>query len=201
MKLPFGSRRQPTVVPRRRLSDQPPRDEARPTVDTTFRRNRTLTGSTSESVQSATEVSGQLQSPRATAHHLRRHRRHLGAMLLAGLAGMAVVGILLQQFTAEIRVAVVGQVRPMTQAQQERIVAPVESYLSSRPLERFRMLLNTDTLTAYLQSSGVRDVQSVHDVQSDGWGRSVVTVKVREPVARFGCRSRRSSCSDPARDR
>lgn len=192
MKLPFGGRKQPAPVPRRRLSDQPPRDDSTATGvgstaqgSSTFRRNQTLTGTTSHTVRASTELSGQMQSPRATAHHLRRRRRHLSGLLVIGLVGIVLLGGMLQQLTAEVRVSVVGQVRPLTQSQQDRIVEPIESYLAMRPIERIRAFMNHDNLTAYLQSEGVRDIEYVSDVRGDGIGRSVVQLKVREPVARW----------------
>lgn len=192
MRLPFGGKKQAPVVPRRRLSEQPPRDDSHRVTEAqasaakrTFRRNRTLTGTTSGNIQSATEATGLMQSPRATAHHLRRQRRYAGSMLLAVITGIVAVGALLLQFTAEVRVAVVGQVRPMTEDQQQRIIAPIESYLANRPLERIRVILNKDNLGNYLQAEGVRDIEAVHSIAADGLGASVVTVKVREPVARW----------------
>lgn len=190
MKLPFGGRHKPAVVPRRRLSEQPRRGEsdmngaARPAA-TTFRRNRTLTGSSSESVRPASELTGVIQSPRATAHHLRQTRRRLGVWLLAGLGGAIVMIMLLQQFTAEVRVSIVGQVRPLTSDQQAHMAAPIERYLSTRPLERFRVLLDESMLATYLQAEGLREVEAVTSVRMDGIGQTVIQLKVREPVARW----------------
>lgn len=190
MRWPLGGRKQQPNVPRRRLEAQTtrsgqPKPASQETSNQTFRRNRTLTGTTSHDVRSATENIGSMQSPRATAHHLRRRRRKLGGLLLGGLIGALVVVSLLHQLTAEMRVAVVGQVRPLTESQQMRIVEPINAYLSTRPLERFRLLLNHDKLLAYLQAQGIRDIELIDSVEHDDWGRSVVTVKVREPVARW----------------
>lgn len=193
MRLPFGGvgRQQPKQVPRRRLHQQPTRPDSvssspvQPSAEPTFRRNRTLTGSTSESVQSSTELTGTMQSPRAVAHQLRRRRRRLGGLLLAGVIGASLVLLILLQITAELRIAVVGQVRPLTEAQQSRITQPINDYLAMRPLERLRVLLNVEQLQAHLQSKGVRDVEHISRVSNDGWGRTVIEVKVREPVARW----------------
>lgn len=126
-----------------------------------------------------------MQSPRATVHHLRRRRRRLALLLGGGLIGALMMVVLLSQFAAEVRVAVVGQVRPLTEAQQQRIIGPINDYYATRPLERLRMLLNRDQLTAYLQANDIREVERIDALKGDGWGRAVVEIKVREPVARW----------------
>ena len=80
----------------------------RSTSQNSFRRNRTLTGSTSKSVASSGELNAELASPRAHAHTLTKTRRKLGFLLAALLLAATAVYILLTQLVAEVQVSVVG---------------------------------------------------------------------------------------------
>ncbi|HEU5121946.1 MAG TPA: hypothetical protein VFT59_03800, partial [Candidatus Saccharimonadales bacterium] len=73
-----------------------------------FRRNRTLTGSSSSQVASVNEGNAQLKSPRVQAHELMKRRRRLGGLFgIALLSGLGIY-LLLLQFTATAVVNTTG---------------------------------------------------------------------------------------------
>lgn len=187
MKLPFG-RRQETPVPRRRLStERQARNDALDTTPTTmtFRRNRTLTGSRSADVRSASELSDQiaLRSPRATAHHLRAYRRKLSYYLIAGLVVSGLVYGLLNQLTNTVNVTLYGQVAPLAEADKERLHQAIYNYLDQHPIERIRLFMNTDRLVAYFAAHDMREISEITRIDGEGIGKTHLQVKVREPIA------------------
>ena len=183
------------AVPRRRLSDNTGNMPSAPrTFDETleptassrrhqFRRNQTLTGSSSESVASAAEMSGTIQSPRATTHHLRRKQRSLGLRIVGLLVLSGMTMLFLYGFIAEVTVTYYGQVTSSSDAEEvamyERLI---EDYLSGRPLERLRPFLHTGQLVAYMNDNGASEVREVMSVTPAGLGRAQLAIKMREPV-------------------
>ena len=148
-----------------------------------FRRNQTLTGSSSESVGSAAEMSGTIQSPRAATHHLRRKQRTLGMRIvgLLVLSGMTV--LFLYEFIAEVGVSYYGQVTSGSDVKEvARYEGIVQEYLSGRPLERLRPFLHTEQLVAYMNDNGASEVREVMSVAPAGLGRAQLAIKMREPV-------------------
>lgn len=188
MKL-FSRRTKPTnTLPhRRRLSDD--ERSARGDLEQlpaqySYRRNQTLTGS--RTVASAGEQSAQRQSPRMTVHHLRRRRRRLGSVLFATLGAILFIAVLLNQFTSSVHISIYGQVRQAATANNyQQYAQAIDQYLSERPLQRFRSLLNTEQLHQYLQDHDMSEIQLVKSPVSDGYGEAQFELKMREPIARW----------------
>ncbi len=184
MNLPFikqtPSKKQ--SVPRRRLSDEVPTNEP-VKGQTTFRRGSTITGSSSQYIASASELSGQLQSPRATVHHLHRRRRSLGMLLFASIGAAIFIFFLLYQAMGSIEVALYGQIRPISTAEQQMYKEKIASYLSRYPMQRLRILLNKDQLVQYLQAESIGEVKAIVAVQPDRLGAATISFKMREPIA------------------
>src|SRR5438105_4266288 len=78
--------------------------------NTTFRRNRTLTGSVSSRIASVGETNADMKSARVHAHELTQKRRHLGALFLGVLIIALVLFGLISQFTAKVVVKADGVV-------------------------------------------------------------------------------------------
>ena len=172
------SKKQPDVPRRRQRTDEPAHTPAPLQDHYTFRRNRTLTGSASSHVASANESTGQLKSPRVQAHDLVRKRRHIGGLFFGVLIGAAGLFFLIAQFTA----GVVVKADDVTMRLDPIYEGTVQDYLSERPVERLRFLLNEDALNTYLQAKAP-EVSSVHVEGMAGFGKSSFIVTMRTPIA------------------
>ena len=134
MKLPFKASSTHKDAPNRRrvkldqMSRQTNNQQAY-----LFRRNRTITGSRSARIASASENDAQLQSPRAAAHMLHKKQRSLGLSLLGAAAACCLLIVLIYQFTAEVSVNVYGQVRALDSESKTRYSSLVDDYLSRHP--------------------------------------------------------------------
>lgn len=156
------------------LSDQR-QDEKR--GQAIFRRNRTLVGSLSPQVSSASELSGDLRSPRAHVHHLTAHRRMLGTVFILVFGAICLLTWLLYEFTAGIQVAPTSGIA----IDQSRYQRAINDYFVAHPFERFRVLLNESSLTDYL-AQVTPEVESAHSGGSAGFATSQFDLAFRKPV-------------------
>lgn len=145
--------------------------------NTTFRRNRTLTGSVSSRIASVGETNADMKSARVHAHELTQRRRHLGTLFIGVITIALVLFGLVSQFTAKVVVRADG-VAALDESYQQAI----QSYLSTHPAERLRFLLNTQQLTQYLQSK-TPEVAVVKEVDFEAFGASTFKVIMRNPIA------------------
>src|SRR5690349_1124758 len=116
--------------------------------NTTFRRNRTLTGSASSRIASVNEGGADMKSARVHAHELTHKRRHIGVLLLAVIIISLLLLGLISQFTARVVVKGVGVTQQLDTSYEDAI----QTYLTAHPAERLRFLLNTEQLAQYLQA-------------------------------------------------
>lgn len=144
-----------------------------------FRRNRTLTGSSSSRVTHVGEQSADLKSPRVHAHELAAKRRRLGAILGAVLLAAGGLLVLISQFTAGVTVTATPDASLQLDASYEK---EIQKYLSQQPAERLRFLLDESRLTEYLQVNSP-EITSVTVGGSAGLGTSSFEVSVRRPIA------------------
>jgi hypothetical protein len=178
------SKKHRTVTPHRRTS--PPQQTAQETTTGgAFRRNRTLTGSISSNVASPNEAKAQLKSARVQTHELATRRRRIGGMLLLALLGCGVFFGLIWQFTAGVRVVAVGVAVPDTTRYEQAI----QSYFSTRPIERLRFLIDTDHLNEYMQSE-TPEVAIVRIGGATGFGTSAFRIEMRRPIASWSVNNR-----------
>lgn len=144
-----------------------------------FRRNRTLTGSLSSRVSSANEFNSELKSTRIQHHDLRHHRRRLSLVLLVSLATVGVLVFVLFQMTVFTNISTLGNLTVDT----DRYNKVIHDYLNRRPLQRFRLALNTEELAKYLQANGLPEVESVgQEVVNDGFVTSKLSLEFRRPA-------------------
>jgi hypothetical protein len=172
------SRKKQADIPRRRQAafrDEERKDDFDERY--TFRRNRTITGSTSPQIASSGELNAQIKSPRAQAHELTRQRRHIGATLLLVLAGAGVLFFLVSQFTAGAAV----RATDVSIQLDSNYATIIESYLTSEPLERLRFMTDTNHLTQYVQAKAP-EVANVTLDGSAGIGKSTFVFTLREPT-------------------
>lgn len=164
-------------VPRRRLAE---RDTIASTPPDIFRRNRTLTGTTSNHLDS-TGVKSDLESPRAHVHHLSIQRRKIFSVLVI----VTVSAILLLMFVSNFTAAAVVNVsdtsisKPIDESLYEKAI---QDYLSINPMGRLRFLLDQPALVAYV-SSKLPEVEDIIQQNTIGIGRTSFNIIMRSPVA------------------
>lgn len=175
-------------IPRRRTQASKPIERATDTAleeRYAFRRNRTITGSVASGVVSANESNAQLKSPRVQAHELSKKRRSIGATLLMVLVGCALLFTLIHQFTAVPIVKTTDSSIKLDTSYSEII----QSYFSTRPIERLRFLTNTNLLNDFVQTRAP-EVADVHIMGSAGLGESMFVLTMREPIAGWSINGR-----------
>lgn len=146
----------------------------------TFRRSRTLTGTTSSTIRGTNEAASQLKSPRLKTHELHHHRRKVLVALVVTLAMAGATYWLLWQYTANITAIIYNP--PLLRAPDNKAyIEAVQGYLSSRPFERFRFALDEQSLQTAVQEKHP-EVASVNGVVGTGFGDSSISVTLRQPV-------------------
>ncbi len=182
-----ASRNQPAQAGRRSAPNRA--HQERPTSEDlsnryAFRRNRTLTGSSSPSIASSNELNAELRSPRAHVHHLTSLRRKLlGYFVVVGLGALGLY-MLVSQLVATPIISVAGTTPILDESDTGAYRSAIESYYAARPAERFRFVLNQDALLAHIQSSRP-EVQSIRIEPGAGLGDASVVITARQPIARW----------------
>lgn len=131
-------------------------------------------------MSSVNERHAELKSARVHTHHLRRHRRHAFLGLVASLAAAGGLLFLIMQSIVSVTAVSAGTNGFVPDPYQQKI----HEYLTKHPLERFRMSVNQRSLTGYLQSNGMPEVEAVSlaDPQSVGIANAQFFVRLRKPV-------------------
>lgn len=145
-----------------------------------FARNRTLTGSTSNSLSDASRQSD-LRSPRTHAHHLALQRRKIGVVLLVVVAIVAFLAILVFQFTSRVTIST-SDTSLSKNIDGERYVKAINEYLVGHPTSRLRFALDQNDLKNYL-SSVLPEVADITAVSMGSIGETNITLSMRRPVA------------------
>lgn len=176
------SRKKTADVPRRRrdISGAATKREALDIPpNTTFRRNRTLTGSSSAHIASANELQSDLKSPRSMAHELSKQRRKLGGSFFGLLILIGISAFLLHQLTAST--SVISKDGALS-IDATRYTTVIDKYLTLHPIERLRFVLNEQRLNDYVQHE-LPEVVSTSADGNDGFGKSRFVISVRRPIA------------------
>lgn len=174
------SKKQSANVPRRRSSTEGSFDEPRIQSDT-FRRNRTITGSTSNHLNSVGGQDSDLVSPRKHVHHLTDLRRKVFSILVSVISAILLLWFLISHYTASASVSFFDLTisKKIENSKYEKVI---EDYLNSNPLSRFHYALDQAALLSYV-SSKLPEVSNVSQRGSVGVGKTNYTITVREPVA------------------
>lgn len=175
-------KKKPTAMPRRRqLSEQRIENERRQNgaAGRLFQRNRTLTGSSSAAISSATELDGDLRSPRAHVHHLTAHRRRLSGILTVVVLASAFLLWLLYEFTASIHVV---PTESSVVLQHDRYQKIITDYYALHPIERIRLFTNDDELDAYVKRQAP-EVAAIHTGGAAGIATGQFDIQLRKPLA------------------
>lgn len=147
-----------------------------------FRRNRTITGSSSSQVASSNELNAELRSPRAHVHHLTSLRRRLLAYFL--VVGVVTFGlyVLLAQTVAS-QVFQIKGIPTITASRQSTYRKTMEDYYTARPIERLRFTVNEDRLLSHMQAAHpeVRNIS----IEQTKIGEADIIITAREPIAKW----------------
>ncbi|MEI7918111.1 MAG: hypothetical protein WCH58_01890 [Candidatus Saccharibacteria bacterium] len=165
-------------VPRRRLVETDIKTPA--SSSDIFRRNRTLTGTTSNNFGSV-NAKTDLESSRKHAHHLVRHRRKVLSVLTIVLLSAAILWILISNFTATVIISV-SNVHLAKPVDSSRYVKVIQDYLDANPISRLHFNLDQVALTNYV-STKLPEVSNVTQQYMLGIGETGFAVTLRTPVA------------------
>ena len=180
MKLP--KKKKSSELPQRRRPM--PADQQRATQTElaeryAFRRNRTLTGSSSSQVVSSSEGNAQLKSPRVHAHHLALQRRQVGLLLSIMVLACLALYILISQFTANTLVSIKNV--PQTSALQALYDPLIQEYYGQHPVERLRFMTNQRTFTQFMQTKA-SEIESIAVEPSSKFATSQFVITPRRPI-------------------
>jgi len=144
-----------------------------------FRRSRTLTGSSADAVRVVGENRAQIKSPRIHAHELRQHRRKLFMYLVAVLVVIAMVGTLVSQFTSSVDKVVTTPANTAINNQHYKQL--LNDYFADHPFERFRFALQIGQLDEYMAAKAP-EIETIKLDSSAQFGQSDLIVSFRQPV-------------------
>lgn len=146
-----------------------------------FRRNRTLTGSSSAKVASGGELHAELQSPRAHVHHLTKLRRHLSLYFIVVAMVAALLYVLVSQTVAVVSIQIQGQ-ELLTESQTVAYERALDEYYQARPIERLRFMLNETEMTSHMQALRP-EIKTINIHTGLVPGEAYVSITPREPIA------------------
>lgn len=125
------------------------RPQAQHQEDYSFRRSRTLTGSTSAKVNPTVDKRAQLKTQRLKEHELREKHRRVVRLLLGLAAGVCLLLLLLVNIIQNppIHYPQPGTTAPPSASYQQTL----EQYFNTQPLERFGFSLNQGKLQDFMR--------------------------------------------------
>lgn len=151
-------------------------------TEAVFRRSRTLTGSSNDSVRSANENRSQLQSPRIHEHNLRKHRRKLSVYLIASLVACGSLWYVVSGYIGSGISVGTSRTQPLTaELDNNRYQSLVDRYLANHPLEYFLFALDADNFSQYIQNQA-SEVAGASLTRGDKLGQAQLILTLREPV-------------------
>ena len=167
-------------MPRRRLVE---RDTNVPASSSDiFRRNRTITGTTSNYLNAMiTESNSNLESPRVHAHSLSSRRRKIFSVLLAIMLIASCIWFIISHFTAMPTITI-EDISVAKKIDDTPYIETIQDYLNINPMERMRFLLNESALDSYV-SNRMPEVESVNQHDTLSIGKTNFVIKMRLPVA------------------
>lgn len=156
----------------------------------TFRRSRTLTGSSSEQVRTVSKERAQIRSPRLKEHELRSHRRRLGGYLLIVALVISAILLLLSQFFGIVRVNVQSDTPLVRTVDETKYDKLIDEYFARHPIERFRFALNEQTLNEYVQQKAP-EAASI-SLDNTGLATANADIRFRVPVVAWQLHQQKS---------
>ena len=180
----FRKHTQSEGVPSRRSARHTKNDDSLTSAPSAFRRGRTLTGSSSSSISSSTELSADILSPRAKSHHLSKRQRRLSWYLVGVIVLCLVIYIVLGQLIARVSLSSTAALAFVNQERQSSYIDTLNKYLDSRPVERFAPSLNERTMLQFLQAEHPEIERASLELLST-FGEAQLDVELRTPIAKW----------------
>lgn len=145
----------------------------------TFKRNRTLTGSTSNNLNSI-NADADLESPRKHTHKLANQRRKVMSILAIVIASIVLILITFNNFTASSSISVSDMTisKPVVGKKYEAVI---KDYFDANPMSRFSLFQDQALLADYITNK-LPEVSSIKR-KSTFLGRTNFNITMRSPVA------------------
>ncbi len=165
-------------IPRRRYAQK---TDTTSTSTHVFKRNRTLTGTTSNRFSSSTSANADLKSPRTHVHSLSIQRRKVSTILVIIFISAIPIWLLIVNFTATVSIGVsnIGLSKTVDKGRYQYVV---QNYLDQNPISRLTFFLNQSNLSDFV-SSKLPEVSKVTQGRAVGLGVTNFTITMRSPVA------------------
>lgn len=148
--------------------------------DISFRRSRTLQGTTSSNVKAANQKRAELKSDRLKKQDQQRRRRMITTGLLTVVVLILSIWYLISQYTVDI--GTLTYTPETSRAPDDELYKKaINDYLSVRPAERFRFAINDTALTQFVAVS----LPEVKRVSEDGGqaNKTDFKLQLRQPIA------------------
>jgi len=145
-----------------------------------FKRNRTLTGTTSNQLNTVYAKSD-LESSRTHVRHLSIQRKKVSIVLLFVILMSVPIWLIVSNFTASVVITSidVSIKKPINKNKYERLI---QDYLNTNPMSRFSFLLDTKSMNDFITNKAP-EVSNVTPRNMVGLGKNNFVIKMREPVA------------------
>ncbi len=154
------------------------------TVDPTlFRRSRTITGTQSQTVQTAGQAHAALRSPRLHVHELRHHRRRLVSLLVVIVLSAATLLWMLDHLIVTPTI-VIHDAGSDTEQLTAGYAAAIDHYFASHATERVDTATSLARLQTTLQQT-YPETASVTLTNDAGLTKHTITISLRQPIARW----------------
>jgi cell division septal protein FtsQ len=164
-------------APRRRSNRDVVKPSSSPHI---FKRNRTLTGTTSNRLDSSSP-NADLNSSRTHVHRLSIQRRKISAVLVVVLIMAIPVWLLISNFTATVSVGLTN-VGISKNVDMRKYQNSIQDYLDQNPLSRLTFFLNQSNLSDFVTAK-LPEVSSVTQSRAVGIGTTSFAITMRTPVA------------------
>jgi hypothetical protein len=165
-------------IPRRRIAQKV--EETPSSSKHIFKRNRTLTGSTSSRFDS-TSSNSDLKSPRTHAHSLSIQRRKISTILIIIVILAIPIWFLISNFTATVDVNFSNTGISKT-IDIKKYQDAIQDYLDQNPIGRLTFILDQSDLSGFV-SAKLPEVSAVTLGRMVGIGDTSFDVTLRTPVA------------------
>ncbi len=166
-------------IPNRRSVEQSNDSSTQPNTNL-FKRNRTLTGTTSNRLKSV-NTNNELESPRVHAHNLTIKRRKIGSILLLMLIIAAPIWFLINNFTATVNIEI-SDVKISKKIDTSKYEKVIQEYLNINPMSRFSFFLDITAMSDYVASK-LPEVSNIDKINTITPGKVNFTLKMRTPIA------------------
>lgn len=154
------------------------RDEELERQRVTYRRNRTLAGSTQVRLRAADKRAIDTATPREKTHHLSHLRRKVVMVLTAILVVSAVLLVVLQQYTAGVAIQFANSAVLPSNGGYD---VTIQNYLNEHPMQRLRFNLDESKLNQFIVAKHP-EVSNIQQLGFAGLAQTAFKVTLRKPV-------------------